>query len=109
LIEGGGHAPLWQIAASLDNSHLGGYLLCMSEYTVAEARDNFTKLIDRALAGEEVTITRRGKPVVSIVPKGPVRGLTVDLEWLDRVRVTPSGPTADWTPLVELMRRDEPY
>jgi len=81
----------------------------MSEYTVAEARDNFTKLIDRALAGEEVTITRRGKPVVAIVSKAPTRGLSIDLDWLDRVRVSPSGPNADGTSLVELMRGEERY
>jgi prevent-host-death family protein len=100
---------LWQIRAILDNGHLDGYLWSMSEYTVAEARDNFTKLIDRALAGEEVTITRRGKPVVAIVSKAPAAGLSIDLEWLDRVRVTPSGPNADGTPLWEVMRREERY
>ncbi|MEJ0066968.1 MAG: type II toxin-antitoxin system prevent-host-death family antitoxin [Caulobacteraceae bacterium] len=32
----------------------------MANYSVAEAKDNLPKLLDRALAGEEVTITRRG-------------------------------------------------
>jgi prevent-host-death family protein len=100
---------LWQMPPVVDNGHLDGYLGAMSEYTVAEARDNFTKLINRALAGEEVTITRRGKPVVSFVRTEPKKGLSIDLEWLDRVRVKPTGPNADGTPLVELMRREERY
>jgi prevent-host-death family protein len=81
----------------------------MSEYTIAEARNSFTKLVDRALAGEEVTITRRGKPVAKIVPSAPRKGMSIDLEWLDRVRVKPSGPNADNTSLVELMRREDRY
>ena len=81
----------------------------MSEYTIAEARNGFTKLIDRALAGEEVTITRRGKPVAKIVPEGRAQGMSIDLEWLERVRVKPTGPNADMTSLVELMRREDPY
>jgi prevent-host-death family protein len=40
----------------------------MTEYSVAAAKNALPKLIDRALAGEEVIITRRGKPVVELRP-----------------------------------------
>jgi prevent-host-death family protein len=40
----------------------------MAEYSVADAKNRLPKLIDRALAGEEVIITRRGKAVVELRP-----------------------------------------
>jgi prevent-host-death family protein len=38
----------------------------MPHYSVAESRDKLSKLIDKALAGEEVVITRHGKPKVAL-------------------------------------------
>ena len=38
----------------------------MKTYSVAEAKNQLPKLIDKALAGEEVVIPRRGKPVVEL-------------------------------------------
>jgi len=38
----------------------------MPTYTVTEARRQLSKLIDKALRGEIVVITRRGKPVVEL-------------------------------------------
>jgi prevent-host-death family protein len=35
----------------------------MSVYSIAKAKDNFSKLVDEALAGEDVAITRHGKVV----------------------------------------------
>ncbi len=40
----------------------------MASYSIAKAKDNLSKLIDEALAGEEVTITRHGKPVIELRP-----------------------------------------
>ncbi len=40
----------------------------MASYSVARTKDNLSALIDRALAGEEVVITRRGKATARIVP-----------------------------------------
>ena len=40
----------------------------MTEYSVAEAKNRLPKLIDKALEGEEVIITRRGKPVIELRP-----------------------------------------
>jgi prevent-host-death family protein len=53
-------------------------------YSVAEAKNTLPRLIDRALQGEEVIITRHGKPVAELrsvqqPPAPPPRGT---LEWL---------------------------
>lgn len=45
----------------------------MATISVYEARANLSKLIERTLAGEEVVITRRGKPVVRLVPAEETR------------------------------------
>lgn len=36
--------------------------------SIAEAKSQFSAVIDRAQAGEEITITRHGKPVARVVP-----------------------------------------
>lgn len=36
--------------------------------SIAEAKSHFAAVIERAAAGEEVTITRHGKPVAKVVP-----------------------------------------
>jgi antitoxin (DNA-binding transcriptional repressor) of toxin-antitoxin stability system len=38
----------------------------MPHYSVATSKDKLSSLIDKALAGEEVVITRHGKPTVSL-------------------------------------------
>jgi prevent-host-death family protein len=40
----------------------------MSTYSIADATLHLAKLIDLALAGESVVITRRGRPVVALTP-----------------------------------------
>jgi antitoxin (DNA-binding transcriptional repressor) of toxin-antitoxin stability system len=80
----------------------------MPSYSVSEARNQLPKLLDQALAGEEVTITRRGKTVVKMVAQVPC-GMTIDLEWLDRVRVKPKDPNFDSAELVRQMRDESRY
>ncbi len=36
-----------------------------------EAKTQFSRLVDRALAGDEVVVTRRGEPVVRLAPVRP--------------------------------------
>jgi prevent-host-death family protein len=80
----------------------------MARYSVAEAKNSLPKLLDRALAGEDVTITRRGEPIARIVAEKPV-GAPIDLDWLDKRRVTPkSGKPIDSAALIRQMR-DEGY
>jgi prevent-host-death family protein len=47
----------------------------MTLYSIAQAKDNLSKLVDKALAGEEVAITRHGKVVAYVRPAAepPVR------------------------------------
>lgn len=56
----------------------------MGTHSVADAKNHLSELIDRALAGEDVTITRHGRPVVELRPvqaaPGPVR--QEDIDWL---------------------------
>jgi prevent-host-death family protein len=40
----------------------------MASISVYNARAEFSRLIERALAGEDIVITRRGKPAVRLVP-----------------------------------------
>ena len=56
----------------------------MSNHSVAEAKNRLSELIDRALAGEGVTITRHGQPVVELKPVRPApRPLTqADVRWV---------------------------
>ena len=69
----------------------------MPTYSVAEAKNNLSELIDRALNGEGVLITRHGKPVVEFrpvpVPVGPVSD--TQLQWLAANRLRPKRHPAD--------------
>lgn len=51
--------------------------------TVAEAKTHISALLDKVEKGEEVTITRHGKPVARLVPApvGPVRRHAGDWDW----------------------------
>jgi antitoxin (DNA-binding transcriptional repressor) of toxin-antitoxin stability system len=64
----------------------------MATYSVAEAKNNLSELIDRTLKGEGVLITRHGKPVVEFKPVpaqvGPVSD--ADLNWLASNRLEPN-------------------
>lgn len=61
----------------------------MTAYSVAQAKNQLPKLIDKALAGEEVVITRRGKPVVELRPRPPRPEPPVGTdEWLFKRRRT---------------------
>lgn len=44
----------------------------MTQATIHEAKTHLSKLIQKALAGEEVIIAKAGKPVVRLVPVEPV-------------------------------------
>lgn len=80
----------------------------MSHYSVAEAKNQLPRLLDRMLEGEEVVITRRGKAIARLGPADPeARQPPVDADWLRRVRVKPTVPT-DGPALVRQMRDESP-
>ena len=45
----------------------------MSTYTLAEAKAQLSRLISLAQAGEEITITKRGRAVAKIISSEPSR------------------------------------
>jgi prevent-host-death family protein len=86
----------------------------MATYSVAEAKNRLPKLLDLALAGEEVTITRRGKPIARIVAEQSTQNVVdrpkspYDVEWLKRHIVTPK-VQLDGGELVRRMRDEARY
>lgn len=69
---------------------------------VREAKAQFSALVERAAAGEEIVITWHGRPRARLLPLAEDRGvLRVDREWLDTMRV--SGPE---TPSENMVRDD---
>ncbi len=81
----------------------------MSSHSVAEAGSNLSELIDRALEGEAVVITRHGTPVAELKPVAPrKRVLTAeDIDWLDAHRVGTKMPAEDAGTLVSRMRDED--
>jgi antitoxin (DNA-binding transcriptional repressor) of toxin-antitoxin stability system len=61
----------------------------MADYSVADARNKLSELIDRAMKGEEVVITRHGTPMVELraTVAPPKRVSKESLDWLKKVRV----------------------
>jgi prevent-host-death family protein len=81
----------------------------MSIHSVAEAKNHLPELIDRALKGEAVVITRHGHPVVELkpVPPPPRRITQADIDWLDAHRVGVKQPQEDAGTLVSRMRDED--
>lgn len=81
----------------------------MSTHSVAEAKTHLPELIDRALKGEAVVITRHGHPVVELRPVSPPpRRITqADIDWLDAHRVGSKLPPEDAGTLVSRMRDED--
>ena len=72
--------------------------------TVAEAKTHISALLDKVEEGEEVTITRHGKPVARLVPApvGAVRRQAGDCGWAPRAY-----DPARFNPMTEDEMRDE--
>jgi antitoxin (DNA-binding transcriptional repressor) of toxin-antitoxin stability system len=79
--------------------------------TFAEAEHQLSELIDRAIAGEGVVITRDGKPVAALrampdpFPEGrPITQASID--WLVHHRVGKIIPDEDAVSIVRKMREE---
>ena len=48
--------------------------ILIGQFNIAEAKANFSELIRRALAGEEVIIARGNEPLLKLVPLKPPSG-----------------------------------
>jgi prevent-host-death family protein len=83
----------------------------MGKHSVAEAKSHLSSLIDRALDGDEVIITRHGTPVVEIRPVvKQARVLTHEaIEWLDANRVVPQRPATQNAAEIIRQMRDEDW
>ena len=81
----------------------------MGSHSVAEAKNKLSELIDRALRGEGVVITRHGTPVVELrpIPPMPHRVTKADIEWLRAHRIERLSATEDAGTLVSRMRDEE--
>ncbi len=82
----------------------------MSVYTLAQAKDQLSKLVDEALTGRPVTITRHGKPVVHLTPAQPVPHamMPADLERLAAFRATLPHLGSGSGAFIRAMRDEEP-
>ena len=83
----------------------------MGTYSIAEAKDQLSKLINEANDGADVTITRHGKPVATIKPVESQRGkIPKDLmDRLERLRAEfpPTPGMEDSVTILRRMRDDE--
>ena len=85
----------------------------MTTHSIAEAKNQLSKLIDRALQGEPVVITRRGEPVVELKPVRPAPQPIIgaiaraDIEWLRARRAQLPYCESDAGTFVSQMRDEE--
>ena len=82
------------------------------KYSVAHAKNNLSDLIDRALHGEGVVITRHGVPVVELRPTQPAaKPVTdADLLWLAERRLRPTrAPGQEAGELISRLRDEDTH
>ena len=82
----------------------------MASYSVATTRDNLSSLIDKAMAGEEVVITRHGKPTVflnSVASADDVVDMVKRRESMERLRKGRESRSASVLSEMELKRIEQ--
>ncbi|HEX3810166.1 MAG TPA: type II toxin-antitoxin system prevent-host-death family antitoxin [Rhizomicrobium sp.] len=81
----------------------------MSQHSVAETKNSLSELIDRAEKGEEIIVTRHGKPVAKITGLKPApKPITQEaIDWLDKHRVKGKMPKEDAGTFVSRMRDED--
>ena len=79
----------------------------MPVYSIAKAKDNFSRLVDEAVAGKEVAITRHGKVVAYVRPaiRQPSHELVAEIVARARKRPRLEEPAVD---IIRRMRDDYP-
>jgi prevent-host-death family protein len=80
----------------------------VASVTLADAKAHLSALVERAAQGEDVRITRRGKPVAQITGLGRPRK-PVDLEFLrdlTKGMTSSRAPASEW---IRQMRDEERY
>lgn len=76
----------------------------MRSLSLADAKSHLSAVMDQVEAGEEVVITRRGRPVARIVPErafdpGEARG------WVDELEASLGGQSSGQVSAAETVRR----
>jgi prevent-host-death family protein len=83
----------------------------MGAYSLAQAQSELGRLVDEALTGEIVTITRDGRPVVTLAPTATAPAPTpIDseyLEWMRKRALARPSLGGDSVTLVREMRDEE--
>jgi prevent-host-death family protein len=81
----------------------------MSAHSVAEAKNRLSELIDRALKGEEVVITRHGRPVAELkrIPELAHPVSAADLDWLAERRIGRAPAAVDAGVLLSKLRDEQ--
>lgn len=83
----------------------------MTEVGTLEAKNRLSHLLDQVLEGEEVIITRHGKPVAKLVPVVPVAAKAET--WSEQIRrlkelrdgIKPKGKPIPWEELKNAGRK----
>jgi prevent-host-death family protein len=83
----------------------------MSKHSVAEAKRRLPDLIDRALKGEHIVITRHGRPIAELKPirKPVARIAAAALDWLAEHRVGKKYSTENAGAFVSRMRDEHEH
>ena len=79
----------------------------MATYSIAQAKDQLSKLVDEVLDGKDVTITRHGRPVVEMRPAAKPSSKPVtdeDLDWLRKARESLPELEVDTVAIIREMR-----
>jgi prevent-host-death family protein len=78
----------------------------MGRHSVVEAKNRLSELIDRALKGEGIVITRHGHPIVELKPISRLGNPITDeaIDWLVERRVGRRMPREDAAETVRQMR-----
>jgi antitoxin (DNA-binding transcriptional repressor) of toxin-antitoxin stability system len=81
----------------------------MAIYTIEEAADIFEEIVDRALKGEQVMLTRCGQPVAEVRPVAASPRILTDeeLDWLAARRAGRGVSKEDAGSLVSRIRDEE--
>ncbi len=81
----------------------------VTTYSVAEAKNGLPRLIDKMLEGEEVVITRHGKPVAELRPTNPRTPSAAEgtYEWLRSRRVQRPRVNLTSVELLDLLYEDD--
>jgi prevent-host-death family protein len=75
----------------------------MSDVTIRDLRHHGGEVVDRAARGEQITITRGGKPVAELRPAAPpaLTAATLLARWRSLPHVDPAGLRADLDELLD--------